>query len=64
MDEVTGLASSQIALYCSFCEAAIPNDRAVDGPIQDLPHCPVHQEHPLTIRPATLCASGLSYQPY
>jgi hypothetical protein len=39
-----------VVLYCGLCEAIVPFIKAVAGPVKDWPHCPIHQDRPLTIR--------------
>lgn len=47
------LAGNPALLYCGACQAPISSEKAMEGPMQDWPYCPVHPNRPLTVRSAS-----------
>ena len=46
------LAGTPALLYCGDCDAAVSCEKVIEGPLQDWPYCPVHENKPLTIHSA------------
>jgi len=41
------------ALYCGTCQLIVAFEKAITGPVKDWPYCPIHQQKPLMVRPAS-----------
>lgn len=60
LERAAWLAGNPVALYCSLCEATVSSQDAMDGPLRDWPHCPLHAQTPLVIRPAWTRTCGMN----